>query len=302
MKFKIFKILLILTVLSGCTQTDEKFQKRTRFSMDTYVTVTLPENTSEEIIEQGFKKIDGMDRKISKFRGRNRVPDQFYGMVRKSLELARKTEGFYDPTLYPVLKLWGFYGDNPEVPDNERISSVLETTGYQKVKIGSDTIVAPEFIKFDLGGFAKGWVVDSMVKYFKENEVKIGMVDAGGDIRAWGNKIWKIGIKAPRSEGLAGVLKIKNSAVATSGDYVNYFKRKGKRYSHIINPNTGYPVQGIYSATVVAKNCALADGLSTSIMTAGWDRIEDWEKIAQGCAVIGEEQKYYTPDLDLSWR
>ncbi|MGM0442273.1 MAG: FAD:protein FMN transferase, partial [Elusimicrobiota bacterium] len=281
---------------------DRNFQKHTNFSMNTYVTVTLPEGVPQKTIEQGFEKVDEMDSEISNLREQSRIPDKFYKLVKGSLELARDTEGFYDPTLYPVLKLWGFYGENPKVPSEEKLNSALEKTGYRKVNYENGNIDAPGYVRFDLGGYAKGWVVDSLVEYFKEKGINAGLVDAGGDIKAWGDKVWKIGIKNPRGEGINAILKIENMSVATSGDYENYFEENSKRYSHIINPDTGYPAQGIYSATVIAKSCAVADGFSTALLVAGLEKGEAWDDMFRGCVIIGDNKKYNTPDLDINWR
>ncbi len=301
MRHTVLKLLVGGLILTGCSAPEEEFKQHTRFVMNTYVSVTVPENISKDIIEQGFKKIIRMDKEISSFRGKNRIDPNYYNLIKDSLKLAEKIDGFYDPTVYPVLQAWGFYGENYRVPDKGELSSVLQKTGYSKVEYKAGNIKAPEYIKFDLGGFAKGWVVDRMVEYFKEKGIETGLVDAGGDIRGWGDRIWRIGIKLPRAPGLAGVVKIKNSAVATSGDYENYFEYKGKRYSHIINPKTGYPSEGIYSATVIAEDCAKADGLSTALFAARGELIDIVEYLSIGCAIIGEDRTYTTPGLNIDW-
>ena len=131
-------------------------------------------------------------------------------------------------------------------------------------------------MKIDLGGIAKGYAVDCAVKRLKEHGIKSCLINAGGQIYCLGDKFgkpWNIAVRGPRNKGFWGYLKLKDKAVATSGDYEQYFLKGNKRYSHILNPKTGYPANsGVISVTVIAPNGLTADALTTSIFVLGKDK------------------------------
>jgi thiamine biosynthesis lipoprotein len=131
-------------------------------------------------------------------------------------------------------------------------------------------------MKIDLGAIAKGYTVDCAVRKLRESGIKNCLVNAGGQIYCLGDKFgrpWRIAIRNPRKSGLWDYLELRNKAVSTSGDYEQYFTKGNKRYSHILNPKTGYPVDsGIISATVIADDGLTADALSTSIFVLGKEK------------------------------
>jgi thiamine biosynthesis lipoprotein len=177
------------------------------------------------------------------------------------------------------MDIWGFTSKNYCLPSEEEINKALESVGMEKISFNDSENVV-EFktsgMSIDLGGIAKGYALDSAVRKLKLSGINNCLINAGGQVYALGDnygKAWKVAIKNPRGKGIADYLEIKNSSVATSGDYEQYFIRDAKRYSHIMNPKTGYPADsGIISVTVISPSALVSDALSTSIFVMGKDK------------------------------
>jgi len=209
-------------------------------------------------------------------------------ILETAMKVSRATSGAFDPTLGEVVHLWGFGRDDPHLPDPGEIAQALDKAGYKQVPAGQNFPEGQD-IWFDLGGVAKGYAVDEAVRALKEAGVKAGIVNAGGDLRSFGVRprrgYWKIGVQDPDNpQELAGVLEIKEGAVATSGDYQRYFEEGGIRYHHILDPATGYPAQsGLRGTTVIAPDGATADALATAAFVMGPEKglalLERWEGV-----------------------
>jgi len=208
--------------------------------------------------------------------GRLKVsPDTFY-IIKKSKEFWQVTGGSFDITVGPLVDLWGFKNRQYTVPAEKKINSALKLIGSDKIILRErDLLVELKLpgMKIDLGGIAKGYALDQAVKKLKENKINSCLINAGGQIYALGERSgqpWKIGIKRGRGSDLSERLEIRNQSVSTSGDYEQFFSRDGKRYSHILDPKTGYPAcSGVISVTVVAPSGINADALSTSAFILG---------------------------------
>jgi thiamine biosynthesis lipoprotein len=174
---------------------------------------------------------------------------------------------------------WGFSDKKYYLPNNEEIRHALSKVGFDKIIFNIDNNVV-EFkipgMKIDLGAIAKGYAVDCAVRKLKEHRIKSCLINAGGQIYCLGDKFgrpWNVAVRGARNNGFRDYLKLKDEAVATSGDYEQYFMHKGKRYAHIFNPKTGYPADsGIVSVTVIAPDGLTADALATSIFILGKDK------------------------------
>jgi len=200
--------------------------------------------------------------------------EKLYELLVQSLEYAHITGGFFDPTVLPLIKLWGFDTDSPSVPAHEDILTALERVGYTHVFVSEDRIEKPEGIQFDLSGIAKGKIVDMTRDYLREAGFSDFLVDAGGDIYVHGMSLdrskWRIAIQDPVHRGqYSGILEKSDTAIVTSGDYENFFEQGGKRYSHLFNPFTGYPNSDINSVTIIAEETAFADAVATAVFTMG---------------------------------
>ena len=190
-----------------------------------------------------------------------------------------RTSGAWDGSVYPILKLWGFdrMPEQMVYPKESQIKALLPFVNYSLIKIKDKQCLLKQYdaVQIDLSSIAKGYAVDMISKMLKEKGVRYFIVEIGGEVfvsdyyRLSGG--WKVGVSRPDPNAhisdIISILELRNSAVATSGDYRKYFLYQNKRYAHIINPKTGYPIENkIASVTVVAPSCVLADGYATGLM------------------------------------
>jgi thiamine biosynthesis lipoprotein len=201
--------------------------------------------------------------------------------VEGALDIAKQTDGAFDITLGRVVNLWGFGPDTPvdNVPENPDISAALDTAGYRKLHTDcSKKRLRKDHpgLYVDLSAYAKGLAADLVGKLLAENDIDDYLVEIGGEIRTSGlngrAEPWRVAIELPDSAGRAveAILHVSNLAVATSGDYRNYFEVGGVRYSHAIDGRTGAPVtHSTSSVTVVNESAAVADSLATALLVMG---------------------------------
>ena len=214
------------------------------------------------------------------------VSEEFHYVVKRGVYWAEKTNGAFDITVFPLLFLWGFGPGGqgfPDVfPDSTAILKRLSHVGSKNLLIEDYTLKKlDKFISIDLNAIAKGFGVDAVYQYLISEQISDMMVEIGGEVRAKGNnhtfKPWTIAIERPTLSGeiveaFDWILDLENEAMATSGDYRNYFEAGGQIYSHEIDPRTGYPSKtGIASATVTAPNCTDADAIATALMVMNVD-------------------------------
>lgn len=219
-------------------------------------------------------------------------------LIEAGKRLGEKTQGGFDITVGPLVSAWGFLDGKHRVPDSVELAGLVRRVDYRRIAVKGDTVTLGNGVMIDLGGIAAGFAVDRAVDVLRAIGVKQGIVDAGGDIRVFGDRIWRIGVQDPRGEGVVRVLRLRNSAVSTSGDYQNFFEQDGMRFCHVINPRTGVPVQGVASVTVVAPTALEADAFSTAVMAMGPD---------SGLALLAAEPRLagfaaYGPGDRLVWR
>lgn len=255
--------------------------------MGTFIEVTSPDKGAANIVFTEIRRVEGLlskykeDAEVAKLNklGNLQVsPDTFY-ILRKSEEFWRLSDGAFDITVAPLSDIWGFTDKKYRIPGKDEIEKALALVGSDKIIFNlSDNVVKFKLsgMKIDLGAVAKGYAVDCAVKKLKERRINSCLINAGGQIYCLGDKFgkpWRIAIRNPRKEKLRDYLELKNKSVSTSGDYEQYFIKKEKRYSHILNPKSGYPADsGIISATVISDNGLIADALSTSIFVLGKEK------------------------------
>jgi thiamine biosynthesis lipoprotein len=197
-------------------------------------------------------------------------------------ELHRMTRGAWDGTVNPLVNLWGFGKDGAvtRIPSDDVVQAALGKVGFDYLKVSNDGYLVKKkaAVSLDLASIAKGYGVDQVAGVLREMGFDDFLVEIGGEIFAAGirsdGKQWRVGINQPSREAAVdavyAVVGLKDKAMATSGDYRNFYRIGDRIYSHIIDPQTGYPVQnGVVSASVVADNCTLADGLATALMVMG---------------------------------
>lgn len=216
---------------------------------------------------------------------RERVDAMLYEVLQKARQVSEATGGAFDITVMPLVNAWGFgfkHGKLP-VPDRE-VDSLRALVGYRRLELTSDSVLHKEDarISIDCGAIAKGYGVDRVARLLRDRGVRNFMVEIGGEVVTKGRNPqtgnpWQIGVSRPdetrQGEGeVQTVLSLENAALATSGNYHNFYIRDGRKYAHTIDPRTGRPVQhSLLSATVMAHDCATADAYATAFMVLGLD-------------------------------
>lgn len=214
-----------------------------------------------------------------------------FDVIAASNHFSRISDGAFDISVKPLVDLWGFYDvTNASVPEPKAIEAALSRVWFDSVAYNEDTrqVTLEAGVGLDLGAIAKGYAVDTAIAALRTRGVPAALINLGGNVGvlglAPGERPWVIGIRHPRSDKLIGKVSITEGAVATSGDYDRYFEVDGQRYSHLLDPRTGYPVDGLYSLSVVALNATTADALSTAAFILG---PEDGVQLLSDC--VGAE-------------
>lgn len=212
------------------------------------------------------------------------LDDHFITVFRLSSEIYKDTEGAFDITVAPLVNAWGFGFKNGITPDCHAIDSLMQFVGFDKVKLQDGKIIkTDDRLMLDCSAIAKGYGVDAVARLLKSKGIDNYMVEIGGEIVASGENPkgapWRIGVSKPDDDSVSvsneiqGIINISNRAMATSGNYRNFYYKGGKKYAHTIDPKTGCPVQhSILSATVVSDECAKADAYATAFMVMGLDK------------------------------
>ncbi len=276
----------------GNTGMDD-FHREIRLLMDTTVEIVLPAGNPAEagVLNRVFSEMERLETRFSRNlegseisnlneqagQGPVRVGADTIDMLQQARNIFDLSEGAFDPAVAPLLDLWGFSNKTYRVPLKNEIETLLPLVDYALVEIDRprrEVSFLAEKVSLDLGGIAKGYIVDRGVDLLRQGGVNHGFIDAGGDIGIAGprpdGKPWRIAVRHPRQEGkILAVIPLSSGAVATSGDYERMFEQGGQRYHHILDPDTGYPASGLTSATVIAPNATEADALSTAVFVLG---------------------------------
>lgn len=222
------------------------------------------------------------------------VSDHMYQLLAQSLSIAEQTDGAFDPTIRPLVDLWGFgpLQRPDQVPDSADIVQALAEVDWRSVQLEDGKLYKSQPLGFDLSAIAKGYGVDVIAQILESSGIERYLVEVGGEMRLAGLKPnaeqWKIAIETPAAvvRQAYKVIQISNIGLATSGDYRNYFENDGKRYSHTIDPRTGYPIgHSMASVTVLAASSAQADAWATAMEVAGPDTAMQWAE-EKGLAVF----------------
>ena len=233
------------------------------------------------------------------------VGDELFQLIQRSLDISVLTLGAFDITYDSVGQHYDFR--SRQRPDSETVESELENIDYRQVqldKAAGSIRFLKEGVRINLGGIAKGYVVERGVDMLRRRDVQNAIVTAGGDSRLLGDRRgrpWMVGIRDPRNDGQVALsVPLVDEAISTSGDYERYFDEDGVRYHHIIQPSTGTPAIGVHSATVFGPDAVITDALSTSVFVMGVDQgltligtLPDYESIV----IDSEGQVYYSDGL-----
>ena len=248
------------------------------------------------------------------------ISGDFYRVMMTAKTIFELTDGAWDGTVNPLVDLWGFGrgGRQSVLPQKQEIAALLPEIGFEKIQIlpGSTLVKQCQFVTLDLSSIAKGYGVDQIAKIIRKAGFNDYLVEIGGEIFASGQRkdghLWRIGINRPRKDAAFNevykIVDLNNQAFATSGDYRNFFEVDGIRYSHVIDPRTGYPVSnGAVGVSIIAGNCTFADGLATALMIMGHakgivliNRLEDVEGLIVVESPDGSLVDYYSRGFPLA--
>jgi len=207
----------------------------------------------------------------------------FLPVLKKSEEIVSASSGAFDPTVMPLVNAWGFGPGTKINPDSAKIDSIMEFVGFDKIRFNNDSIWKDDArVQLDFSAIAKGYGVDIVAGFIKSKGISDLFVEIGGEISAMGknkklNKAWEVGILDPNSDYTRQTFKayaqLHDKAMATSGNYFNYYEEEGKKYSHTIDPKSGYTIRHeLLSASVFAGDCMTADAWATAFMVMGKDK------------------------------
>jgi FAD:protein FMN transferase len=291
-------VFLVLLGIRYYNQYRFHLEKQTRFMMDTYVTIYAvgPEKVTAPAINAALDRMQEIDTKFNALNPESPVyafnhkgvpisDPEIIDVVRLALKIAQDSDGAFDITIAPLIELWGFYDKSPRLPGEDEIKACLSKVGYQYLSLSSATLQkSKKDVQIELGGIAKGYAVSQAAGALKTEGVTSALIDAGGDVYALGKKghdPWKVGIRSPRGDNILGYVEVEDLAVMGSGDYERFFIKDGKRYHHIFNPKTGYPVEGLSGTTLIHPDPMIADAWNTAVFVLGPDKgLKKVEKIS----------------------
>jgi len=280
-------------LLAGC-QTTRNTQpvRRSQPLLGTFVVVTAygERDATTYAITAAFDEIRRIDSLMSLHRADSELsklnataaqqpvvvsPDLFL-VISNALQIAHETDGAFDPTVAPLTKLWGFLWKDHRLPTDSELALVLPHVNYKLVEFDPQHRTVhfkTNGVSLDLNAIAKGYAVDCAMNKLCSLGITNAMVRAGGDLRVVGappgQNAWPIQIEDPTKHAKRRTLKLRDAALSTSGSYENYFLANGKRYSHILNPRTGQPVEDVVSCSVIAPTCMQSDAWATALFVLG---------------------------------
>lgn len=295
-RLAVLSVIVIGLALYVSKQRNTPFQKNSGFVFGTVYNITYQsDHDLQKEIEAELQKVDNSLSPFNKTSVISRVNrnekvtvnDMFSEVFQLAGKISAETDGAFDITVAPMVNAWGFGFKTGNMPDARQLDSLRAIVGFHKVKLAGNRVVKKNpNIMLDCSAIAKGYGCDVVARFLEKNGVKNYMVEIGGEIVTCGvndqRMPWKIGVTKPTDDSLnvnselQTVLNVTNKAMATSGNYRNFYYKNGRKYAHTIDPKTGMPVQhNILSATVLADNCATADAYATSFMVMGLDKAKN---------------------------
>jgi len=280
------------------------------------VAIAANSSAANKCIQAGFEQLESIDNQMSGYKTDSeltrlntaayerpvQVSPPLFEVLQSSIAFSRKTEGAFDITVGPLVDLYHSAADEKVAPSPEQIEQAKEKVGFEKLKLDEQNKTVKFTVngmKLDLGGIAKGYAIDKAVEAMQNCGALGGIVDVGGDIRCFGapprdKNTWLVGLQDPTETEVAIgtgklllTLKVSDAAVTTSGDYRRFVLIDGKKYSHIMNRDTGSSADGLSSVTIISKNATEADALATAVSVMGQEKgLALIEKIPQTEAIL----------------
>ena len=313
-------VTLLLLLFSLSTFAQENF-KRTLILMGSRFDITVVasnEKEGNEYIDSAIFEIARIEKLISSWDVNSetslinklsgikpiKVDKELFDLIERSIAISTLTNGAFDISYASMDRIWNYDGTMREMPSEEKISSSIKKVGYQNIIIDKEAqtvFLKLKGMKIGFGAIGKGYAADKAKALLIEKGVKAGIINASGDLNAWGKqangKDWMVAITNPLNKNkVFSWLPINDSAIVTSGNYEKFISFNGIRYSHIIDPRTGYPSTGIISTSIMTSNAELADAISTSVFVMGVETGLDFINQLKGvdCIIIDEQNKIHT--------
>lgn len=316
-----FTLVIFLVFITACKSKDQsKPITKTSFLLDTINKITAYGPNASEAIDEAFNRVTEVEQKmtshcedseiirINKASGSKFVrvsPDTFY-VIEKGLDYSKKTGGRFDITIGPLVQLWGIGTENERIPSQAEINETIKLVDYKQILLDPDKKLVKlnqSNMALDLGAIAKGYAADEVVHILRNKGIKSAVIDLGGNIFALGKKSdgspWRVGIQDPsgnRGSSFATV-EVSDKTLVTSGPYERFFEKEGKRYHHILDPDSGYPVQkGLISSTIISENSMEADAISTAVFAMGLEEGMKFVENLEGvdAILVTENLEVYT--------
>ena len=288
------KHLFLFLILCGFSSHSQVLRKRTTLLMGGRFDISIVAKDSlsaEQNIDEVIAEITRIENLISDWKPTSQVSEvnqnagirpvkvdrEVFELTQRALRFSKITDGGFDISFAAMDRIWKFDGSMTEMPSAEAIKKSVEKVGYKNIildSINSTIFLKLKAMKIGFGALGEGYATDKCRAMMLAKGIQAGIINGSGDMSTWGTqpnrKPWNIGITNPfDTDKLLAVVPINNGAVTTSGSYEKFVVFDGKRYSHIINPATGYPATGLCSVTVFGPNAETANGLSTSLMVLG---------------------------------
>jgi FAD:protein FMN transferase len=295
---------LLVLLLTGCGPKKlSPYRKIAGFTQGTTFHITYEDKANQDLsgaVDSIFKIFDltfseyipnSIVSRINKNDSTALFDDMFVEVYNKSLEVYRETHGAFDLTVGPLVNAWGFGPEKKAKVDSATIDSLLQYIGMDKIRLeGRRLIKKLPGIDIDVNSIAQGYSVDVVYRYFEQLGIQNFMVEIGGEVRTKGKnpkgETWRIGVDKPvegnnvAGEDLQTIILLDNKAITTSGNYRKFFEENGVKYSHIIDPHTGYPYKNnLLSVTVIANDALTADGYDTGLMVLGLEGARELLKL-----------------------
>jgi len=319
MKKTLIFIFLFMFLVSAVAQ--EKKYDRTLKLMGSRFDISViatSEQDANNYIDLAIAEIERIENLISSWNGHSetskinqnagikpvKVSAELFDFIHRSLQISKITEGAFDISYASMDNIWKFDGSMTKMPSAEAIKKSVEKVGYHNIVLDYNkqtVFLKVKGMKIGFGAIGKGYAADMAKKLLQNRGVKAGLINASGDLNCWGKQpdgiSWKVGITNPLNKNkMYSWFDLDNQAVVTSGNYEKFVQFDEKKYSHIINPKTGYPANGIISATVFAPKAELADALATSVFVIGTSVGIDMINQIKGveCIIIDDENKVHS--------
>lgn len=292
---KLITLLFVSVFVMSCSQIREsKYLENNGRAQGTTYQIKYESPEGEDYgddIEAIFKRIDlsmstyvptSLISMVNKGDTQVHVDTLFLDVLGRSLEIAEETNGDFDPTIGPLVSLWGFgFEEIRQDVSQDMVNNKLQKTGYQNIEVKDDSVRIPEGFQIDFNAIAQGFTVDHIAEYLEGYNVENYMIEVGGEVKAKGvnqtGEVWKIGVDKPSEEidtegRFQFIIELKDMGLATSGNYRKFWvdEETGARYSHTIDPKTGYPARNsLLSASIISNSTMDADAYATVCMVKG---------------------------------